>query len=105
VAGGGAVFGRVLADGRLEGQDLVYVYPDNSTLLVGAIDDRQRIVAVRESRVAGVATDEHGIAVLHVQKPRGSKFAYDKSDEAHITRLRTFVRWLFRLITWSSDFH
>jgi histone-lysine N-methyltransferase SETD7 len=35
-AGGGAVVGRVDPDdGQISGHDVVYVYPDNYTLLVG----------------------------------------------------------------------
>ena len=60
VRGGGAVVGKVDADGKLTGPDLCYLFPDYTTVLVGRFEGGQ-LVAGRAARVRGCETDSRGV--------------------------------------------
>jgi hypothetical protein len=86
MAGGGVMTGPVSpADGVLAGANLIYVYPDNHTLLVGSFAAGGVLEAARESRISSVSFDGNGVAVLEPEPARGPDYRLDLSNATHLT--------------------
>ena len=70
--GQGWLHGVVDARGRFTGNDIMFVYPDLTTCIVGSFDN-ERLVSGKASRVASVSFNENEVLVLNPAPPeRGS---------------------------------
>ncbi len=86
-AGGGAVVGTVDLSGELTGDEIMYIYPDMHTIILGKFEDGV-LVTGHESRLDKVSTDDYGLATPVPMQPRVTKvpFVYEVSNKTHITR-------------------
>ena len=70
VRGGGSVVGEVDCEGRLTGDNIVYIYPDYETVLMGTFTDGVMVEA-REAMVVAVKENDYGIMVPQFSQPVG----------------------------------
>jgi len=76
--GGGCVTGEVDVSGKLTGDNIVYIYPDCSTCLVGSFHDGQ-LVSGQQTTLKSV-TNKMGVMEVRVEEPLGGpEYTFTKS--------------------------
>ena len=82
--GGGWLHGVVDKEGQFTGEDMMYIYPDLVTCLVGKFRNGV-MIAARESRVDMIVNPGEEGSILHVRAatpdPDGHIFSYQPSDD------------------------
>jgi len=86
--GGGCVVGRVDSNGKHTGSNIIYLYPDFKTALVGHFVDGEMVKA-QECQIVKVLTENQCIKVPKVTKIEGHTFLREISTSSFVTHSPT----------------